>query len=356
MPRHKLPIEALDTGTPVQPAKGQLAIDFDRSTRMTCVERLIIPPFVRIAKDGTRSEVLPGRASMLLIVLERLARDGGPCFVKLETLAKRMKSKVSPDGTVNTRTATRAIKDAEELGLIKVERSFYKHAASRYEIVWEKVKELILAHPDTASLIDMGERAREQGRIKKSTEATPDKREVTPDRVSFTHDNLSFTHDRVSVTHDRLSRENGGHTSTRTRAVLNHELNHERKPEIKPCSTSAELSTVVDVEELPSETPSEPDRPTGGWGRQLGLNDFLNRDVVQALFEHAVKFKFVDRSDRVRFFTLAKYVGRMSRTAGGVQKPGAYFTAQLRARNWLGDHSDTKAAINAISIIDGGRK
>lgn len=338
-------IDDIDNATPIPTAKGQMTIDFNRCTRRTWIERLIIPVFSRKDKHGTQVTVMPGRAGKLLLVLETIARDGGPCFVKLETLAKRMKSKVESDGTVNTRTATRAIKDAEELGLITVERSFYKHHASRYEIVWEKVKELILAHPETASLIDMGERAREQGRIKKPTEATPDKGKVTHDNLSFTHDNLSFTHDSLSSTPDKLSQQNESHTTTRVRALLNHELNHERQPEIKPCS--AEPDFLV----LPSE-PSTDSRPSGGWGRPLTLDDFQNRDRVQAMFEHAVKFKFVTLSDRIRFFTLAKYVGRMAKERNGVQKPGAYFTAQLRARNWLGDDSDKRAALNAISMID----
>lgn len=298
--------------------EGQLQIDWHRGTRKALITNLIIPGLtVRQSK----------RIIDLLKAVETFARDGLYRYLKAATVAKEMKC--------SERTVFRAIEDCVELGLLKFEASRDSRLASKYEIDWGTIKQMIVDNPKTIGLLV----PHEEVTTKRETA------EVTHDTVSGTYDTVSDTHDTVSATYDTVSEKSDDCTTYRVRAVLNHDLNHVREPEIEPCSSSV-LETIVFT----------PESNTGGWGRKLHLHDFQNRDSVQRLWEHAVKFKFVldSPSLRLRFFTLAKYVSRMT-VAKRIRDPGAYFTAQVVERNWLGDHEDTRAAISAITALGSAR-
>lgn len=296
--------------------EGQLQIDWHRGTRKALITNLIIPGLtVRQSK----------RIIDLLKAVETFARDGLYRYLKAATVAKEMKC--------SERTVLRAIEDCVELGLLKYEASRDSKLASKYEIDWGTIKQMIVDDPKTIGILVPHE----------EVSAKREDKETTCDTVSGTYDTVSNTCDTVSATYDTVSEKSEDCTSYRVRAVLNHDLNHVREPKIEPCSSS-----VLETSEFVPETAS------GGWGRRLYLHDFQNRESVQRLWEHALKFKFVAEDVRVRFFTLAKYVSRMT-VAKKIRDPGAYFTAQLIDRKWLGDHEDTRAAISAITALGSSR-
>lgn len=317
-----------------KPDKAQLKIDWNRGLRKALIANLILPGLtVRQSK----------RIIDFLKAVEEFARDGEARWLKASTVAKGMK--------VSERTVFRAIDDCVEWKLLRYEGCQDKLSASRYEIDWGTIKQMIVDNPKTIALLVPHEARKAAAPVVETNEPSVDKpvekQQFTPDTVSGSYDTKVFTPDTVSGSYDTVSAESEGDTTYRACAVLNHELNHVREPEIEPCSSS-----VLDNIEFTAETQN------GGWGRRLQLHDFQNRDAVERLWLHALKFRFVpDPSYRVRFFTLAKYVSRMT-VEKKVRNPGAYFTAQVIGRNWLGDAADTRAAINAITMLDGryGRK
>jgi hypothetical protein len=216
----------------------------------------------------------------------------------------------------------------------------------------------IIDHPDTVGIIYKEPKpARKADRqaapiaadlvvsqaVSVGVEKGVDDAEVTPDNLSLTPDNLAITPDNLSDTPDNLSTKSDADTTYRARAVLNHEFNHVRKKEIKPCSSSDGLS----------------EERSHGWPFPIELHHLQNRDAIQRLFEHAVRFTFITRDLRVRFFAEAKFTTRTYferlKTKDPILDPGAFFSASVRDRRWHAEACDTKAALNAITLLDGNR-
>ncbi len=288
----------------------------------------------------------------LLRVIEGHARDGDSCHLKADTVAKEMGCSV--------RTVYRAVTSCVEGGFLRFEGNRYKNDASEYGINWASVGRSLLSNPETAAVVEPTEAellatalvVRADNLSDVEGRFTPDKlsrvepftddnlsgveAQVTPDNLSVTCANLSRTPDNLSTTPDTVS---GVHTLYTRGPARTRSLNHDLNQRIKPCSEAA------------NEIAATNEQRTGGWSRPITVGDLQNRDSVQRLWLHALKFKFVSPDLRVKFFALAKYTARMAR-AGEVQNAGAYFTAQVSGKNWLGDHQDVKAAVSAIALLD----
>lgn len=375
-----------------KPAKGQMEIDFTRGRRRKWVEELKLDSYEYVDLKGkTRKVCRTDNVIKLLDVLETHARDGGPCFLKLERLMHRL--------NLSETVVRKAIRDCVGKGLVEVDTSFDKNKASRYQIVWDEIGQAIMDHPKTLHLIPHpdGSAVRKQASQEPAVEvvtavnSTGVATEVTPVDSNFTPVDSTVTPVEMNVTPVESTVKNDDDTTYHARAFLNHELNHVRKPKEKPCSSSP-VENAASVENSPPkpeppqtgrqsterrdlpddrrsiERPAKgltppapkvdqaepfvpvPETPNGGWTRPLLLSDFLSRETLCSLWLHALKFRFVDESMRFHFFTLAKYVQRMT-IATQVRDPGAYFTAQVIARNWLGDHEDARNARNAIDCL-----
>lgn len=272
---------------------ANLAFETARRHRKTWIQRLQLDAFeYQNSRQKTIKVCRCTTEKAVLLAIESVGRDGGPACLKIETLADFV--------SVSGCTISRAVSCLVARGLIKVAHNHDARKASEYQIQWAAVAEVLLNNPKTAGFI-----------------VPRQKEEVV----------------------ERQARQKSDQKRTVAASALEKRFGQ----------TESDI-----VEHEPEQVKAVPG-DDGGWGRKLTVNDFRDREAVQRLFEIALERKFVDLFDRARFFTLAKYVSRMAGQKNGVQKPGAYFTAQLRDRNWLGDDSDKRAALNAISLIDGGR-
>lgn len=313
---------------------GHLEVRWTRGNRRTCIERLMLSPFEYVnSRGGTVRVTRTGTMKHLLLVLESVARDGGPCFMKLSTITDRM-------GRGHA-TVSRAIAACVGRGLLGVEVSHCGAESSRYQIVWDQVARVIKGHPQTADLIEVIRE--ESGGQSPQNEAgeSPAGRVESPQIEVCQSPQFGVESPQNRVESPQIETELSQIEVTDT--IYTHErpharsLNHVREPIIKPCGQT----TLVE-------------QSKGGWPHAISVEHLQDRESVHRLWEHALRYRFLSKGDRVAFFALAKYTSRMFK-AGEIRDAGAYFTSQVKTQNWLGDHQDTKAAIAAITMIDAGR-
>ncbi|MBS0202821.1 MAG: hypothetical protein JSS49_07985 [Planctomycetes bacterium] len=309
-----------------KPAKGQREFDYERVDRRNMVKHLRIPPFNYVNSRGRRVFVQSTKAMrLLLIAIEDYCGqtpDKG-WWLYLEEIAKTMGQAENEKGEIETRTASRAVSACCGAGLLIVTRESKNTARSHYQIVWSRVGEVLHGNPETAkwALDDS-----------KSEVTTPHDKSKAP------HDKLSWPHDKLSSPHDKLSCPPAEHTISSRARALHHECNqqsnhHGGKPSPKRYATYA------------------------GWPFKIELPHLKNSESVLRLWKAALDRTDVDLcpGDRVKFFALARYVGRLA-ALGEIANPGGYFHAQLirddRRPNWLGEPMDYEAAAKAVAIVD----
>lgn len=271
-------------------SEKQLQFDEPRYKRQMWLERVRIPRFKRTDGSLARTATLKS----LLRVLESHIRSKEDCCLKIVTVAAGM--------GVSERTASRAIADAELCGLIAVERCLSKHGSTRYRIEWRAVAELILAHPETASLIEIA--------TKVPTDVVNSPTDETPsERGSTGRESAHFQ-------------------------------------EVKPTKPGKKTGSATDPVGL------------GGWPFVINRNHFRSMPTLQSLWEHAINQNWgliADHAHRLKFFTLAKWIAR-SADEGRIPNPGGALTSQLKdsikSGIWLGSDSDEAAARIALNKFD----
>ena len=295
--------------------------DWNRARRQNWLDHLDIPRFDRVEAGGEIRLAHTTRMKHLLRVIESFARDGGSWTLHLETIAERMGCSV--------KTVSRIVTDCEVRGLMTVQRD--EGRASTYAILWAGVKEILLANPKTAGLVE--ERKRSKTDSQPVAKTTPDNVTDTPDNLSQTPDNLSGTPDNLSDTPDNLSTVfEGDTTSSRARGL---------KPCIQPCSQPSIKPCNVD-----SETIDFPGYH--GWPFEVELKHLRDANQVQRLWEHALDCGYVQPDCRIRFFALAICVAEMVE----VRNHGGFFTKRVKQRKWLGSRIHIRRAIEAIERLD----
>lgn len=321
------------TDEPVLPAKGQMQFDFARVDRRNMVKHLRIPPFNYVNSRGRRVFVQStGTMRLLLIAIEDhcgQTPDQG-WWLYLEEIARTMCRPMNRKGELETRAVSRAVSACCGAGLLSVKREGKNTDRSHYQIVWSRIGEVLRGNPETAKWAP--DDPHSEATMPLSEAKQPHDNSMGP------HDKLSSPHDKTSWPHDKLSSPPANHTvASRARALhhdSNRESNHHGPTKQKRYATYA------------------------GWPFKIELPHLKNSESVERLWKAALERTDVDLDhalDRVRFFALARYVGRLG-SLGEIANPGGYFHAQLirpdRQPNWLGEPMDREAASKAIAIVD----
>lgn len=299
-----------------KPGTGQQEFDFDRPLRRKLVQVIQIPSFHYVNSRGRK--VYVHRTATMKDCLKAIESFCGQTpdtgwYLFVEEIAEVMSK--------DKRTACRAIADCKGGGLLIVITSCFKHVRSHYQIVWKRVAEIIKGNPDT-----------EHHAKHLVIQADGSLATVTHDNLPPTHDKMTLTHDNSSSTHDKMTLVKKNLTLYSRARGLHHDS-------------------------LPNEEPSWRPNQFAGWPFKIELPHLKHAEAVDRLWKSALQRRDVDldHTDRHRFFTLARFVARLS-DLGEIANPGGYFHAQLvrenRQPNWLGEPCDVHGANKWLAHLD----
>ena len=345
-----------------KPDAKQRSIFEPRNVLRTYLKRMVIPRFNYVNSRGRRVFVVGSlRMKSLLHVIEshcghRPGSDESWCFLKLQTIAQEMGSKPRDEETsiedVDTSTAKRAVAECERSGLLVVERSFYKHDATRYRINWDRVRQIIRDNPATADLLTDDDNQAEFGAANDDANSTGSP-SASCNSPSATCDPPSATCTSPSAT---CHRENGEHTSSSRARGFNHGSNHVSN------QTNNHGRNYPD----PGASPRHVDDfHFCGWPYEIKRIHLEDCFKVEALWLYALDKGFggMGNGDRINFFRLI-HVAHSPKT----RNPGGWLTATLlkiaerRARSgdtsagWPTDEASHRYAIRATSQVDIARE